>query len=417
MRCPKCGFDQTEARECARCGIVVDRWRAGERARPVRSTPPPAARLRWSPALAALGLLVTAGVGWRVLSKPATPPSTAPISHAEPPALVASSDPELPAVPVEIPSEPLPALPPLAADAPVREAPLAGACPLSSGLTGSIPGRGPVSSSWREGARGFADAVQEQARVKAPLLVYFYTDWCPYCRELERTVLSDYGFDRYRAVRARVNPEAGHDERALANRFGVDAYPRVFLIASSSGLPVRISLSPSERKEGSSGFVSSEELLVRFDGVRKRAVAELARQGYDRGRGGDVAGAIQVLDEALAMDPDRAEAWLQRGMARQESGDTQGAYEDFRTAISLQRSYFDVYARVAFDLGQKGNWDAAAACWTAFLQDGPREGKAFLERSRAHAQRGDLRRAREDAEEACRLGEPAACGVATTLGG
>lgn len=330
----------------------------------------------------------------------------------EPPAPVERPPVESSALPADIPSEPLPSLPPLAAEAPPREAPAAGACLLASGPTGSIPSRGPVSSSWQEGARGFTDALGEQARAKAPLLVYFYTDWCPYCRELERTVLSDSSFDRYRAVKARVNPEAGREERALANRFGVNAYPRLFLLASSSGSPTQVNLGARERTDGPYRFASAAELLESFEQERTRAAAELLRLGYDRRRSGDAAGALPVLDEALAMDPERAEAWLQRGMARQESGDTAGAYEDFRTALSLQRSYFDVYARVAFDLGQKGKWDEAAACWTAFLQDGPREGKALLERSRAHAQRGDLKRAREDAEEACRLGESAACGVA-----
>lgn len=415
MRCPKCGCDQPEALECARCGVVVARWRAGERPKPVRASSPlgPSPRRGSSAvglALLGLGVLAAFGVGARFFRE--LPPASVPTSRTE--AGMAEQRPaDSVALRVDIPAERFPSPPPLAT---AREAPAPESCPLASGRGAWVASRSPVSSYWQEGARGFADAGREQARVKAPLLVYFYTDWCPYCRELDRTVLSDSSFDRFRAVKVRVNPEAGPEERAIADRFGVNGYPSLFLIASPSVSPQPMSLGTREQ-DGPFRFLTVAEILQGFEDERTRAVAGLVLLGHDRREGGDVAGAIQALDEAVGMEPERAEAWLQRGLARHESGDTEGAYEDYRAALSLQRGYFDVYARVAFDLGQKGKWDEAAACWTAFLQEGPRDGKALLERSRAHAHRGDRRRAREDAEEACRLGDSGACGVATSLKG
>jgi thiol-disulfide isomerase/thioredoxin len=38
---------------------------------------------------------------------------------------------------------------------------------------------------WLFGATGYARAVELQREMKIPLVVYFYTDWCPYCRSLE----------------------------------------------------------------------------------------------------------------------------------------------------------------------------------------------------------------------------------------
>jgi Tfp pilus assembly protein PilF len=416
MRCPKCGFEQSEASECGRCGVIMNRWRAGEAPR-TRPTPPPPRRASSSRAgfaLLALGLLTTAGLGLLILRRPAASPrppaASGAVSEApvEPRPAVATT-----ALPADPPAAPLPS-PPLSTGA---MAPVAAACPLASGPGVSVPSRPFVSTSWQRGARGFADATQEQARVKAPLLVYFYTDWCRYCREFDRTLLPDSGFGSYRAVRVRVNPEAGREEKALADRFGVTGYPTVYMINAPSVSPAELHLGSRAEKEGPFNFFSGAELVAQCEKQRQRSVAELVYLGFERRQSGDAAGAIRALDEALEMEPEKAEAWLQRGITRQKSGDSDRAYEDYRTALSLKRGYFDVYAEVAIDLGQKGRWDEAAACWTSLLQDTPQEPRAFLERSRAHAHRGDRERAREDAEAACRLGHPRACGWAAALKG
>ena len=41
---------------------------------------------------------------------------------------------------------------------------------------------------WLFGATGYQRALELQREMKIPLVVYFYTDWCPYCRTLD----SDY---------------------------------------------------------------------------------------------------------------------------------------------------------------------------------------------------------------------------------
>jgi tetratricopeptide (TPR) repeat protein len=315
--------------------------------------------------------------------------------------------------PVELPTQPF--LAPAAA-AP-SEAPLANSCPLSSGAPGVLPSRAAVSNAWQDGSASFVSARQEQATFRAPLLVYFYTDWCPYCRAFDQTVLKDSTFDRYPALRVRVNPERSDADRALANEFGVDRYPRVFLLASSFAEPRLMDLGTERLPDGSYRFKPAAEIVSDFDRQVMNAASALLRLGYDRRKQGDPRTAIRALTEALLIDPQRAEAWLHRGLAEQEAGEPERAYEDFRTALSLQRGYVDVYASVAYDLGKSERWDEAAACWTAYLEGGPRDPRALYERSRAHARRGDLVRAREDMGEACKLGDDAACSVASSLKG
>lgn len=55
------------------------------------------------------------------------------------------------------------------------------------------------------------------------MLVYFYTDWCPYCRSLDGVFQSKNFRTRYASmVKVKINPETGWREHALADRFHIE---------------------------------------------------------------------------------------------------------------------------------------------------------------------------------------------------
>lgn len=86
---------------------------------------------------------------------------------------------------------------------------------------------------WQTAESGLGPAQQLAARDGRPLLVYVYTDWCRYCRELEANWLQHPDVDRILArsvVRVRVNPERSDTERALSQEFGVRSYPTLLLV-------------------------------------------------------------------------------------------------------------------------------------------------------------------------------------------
>jgi thiol-disulfide isomerase/thioredoxin len=84
------------------------------------------------------------------------------------------------------------------------------ACPIAEVPPAPLTS-GEVPPAWLAGVPGFTQGVERQRTTRAPLLLYFYTDWCGYCRQVERDIFSLPDFDRTLGqtnIRVRVNPEA-----------------------------------------------------------------------------------------------------------------------------------------------------------------------------------------------------------------
>ena len=105
------------------------------------------------------------------------------------------------------------------------------------------------STSWLDGAAGYADAVRRQRSTGAPMLVYFRTDWCPYCRRFDGLVEEEpVRAGLASTIKVRINPELGDAESALfKSEFKGKAYPSVYLV-DAGGTKTKISHSgPAER--------------------------------------------------------------------------------------------------------------------------------------------------------------------------
>lgn len=123
------------------------------------------------------------------------------------------------------------------------------------------PASSVAPSLWQEGARGHERARGAAQAAAQPLLVYFYTDWCPYCRELQRELLDSGEVEAYlRGItRVRINPEKGAEEARLAREYGVTGYPALFLIADG-GPPQRVSR--SVRRDGQRRLMTPQEFVA-----------------------------------------------------------------------------------------------------------------------------------------------------------
>jgi len=242
--CPKCGFAQPAAPECARCGIVVARFRREAApaphavvARGLATVPP--TRSSAMPAIAVLvvlaglaasayGLMKAKGAiesvtavaaPRRARRSSAGPAHDSQTARVEEPRSADAASPEPSREEVR---EGTPSSAPVSDRSSTEIAPAAPAAP-------GRQARRAISSSWREGASGFSDAESDRKRLGAPMAVYFFTDWCGWCRRFESAYLPSPEVEEYLndVVRVRINPENGSAERALAEHGHQDVTERI----------------------------------------------------------------------------------------------------------------------------------------------------------------------------------------------
>jgi thiol-disulfide isomerase/thioredoxin len=95
---------------------------------------------------------------------------------------------------------------------------------------------------WLYDSAGYARALDLQRELNVPLVVYFYTDWCPFCQALDSDYLSASSVQQYLrgVVKVRINPEHGPSERGISNQYGVTGYPSFFVMRNLSSAPRNI---------------------------------------------------------------------------------------------------------------------------------------------------------------------------------
>lgn len=232
MNCPRCGLEQPEAPECSGCGVVLAKVGREPSPRPaVPPSAPPVERPRSSLAGGVLLAALVIALGFLVFPR-APAPTLPPVEETATEA-----------------SEPLESPPvrraAVSAEAPEPAAPAAaitadGQAVFEPPQRERRPARFPTT--WYEGHTGYQKAVQEAKEDGTPLAVYFYTDWCGYCRQLEKGLLSKPEVQQpfQYLVKVRINPEQGQAERAIADQYGVTGYPSFFILPSADGQAERV---------------------------------------------------------------------------------------------------------------------------------------------------------------------------------
>ena len=413
MICPKCALEQPEASECGRCGVIVARYRRpvtspSDKA-PLEISKPPLRQgsrsiglLEWL-SLAAVVALVTVWVVRRDRTRHGAEASrsVAPTTDVAPPPLAMGADRTPP--PVTMPA----GTPEADQTSSNRSEALPTArCPLSDHGFGAPPAHGRVSSDWYTSPGDLQRPFSEQESAEAPLVVYVYTDWCPYCRAFERGLLTSSVVDQYlrdNTVKLRLNPETSREANALSHKLGVKGYP-TFLVSVPGDTPQPVSI----YAEGTH-LKAPEEFIKEIEGGVVRGAESLLQAGRRAREARDFRESVRLLTMALRITAGEPRAYLERGLSLAESGSTDEALDDLARVARERPDEIFAYQYADYLLGRLGRWDEVIACWTGALERNASSGKAYLARARALGRKGLRGLSQSDADKASALGESEGC--------
>lgn len=138
----------------------------------------------------------------------------------------------------------------------------------------------------------FAAAVRTAKQTKRPVLVYFTTSWCGYCRVMERETFPDAAVGAQSARYIPVKLDAEKEGKELAKRFGVASFPNFLFLDGQEKLIAQFE-----------GFLTAKEFVARID--------QILDHGSIRAK----------IDRALKANPKDGKANAQDAVLRLGDGD------------------------------------------------------------------------------------------------
>jgi tetratricopeptide (TPR) repeat protein len=132
-------------------------------------------------------------------------------------------------------------------------------------------------------------------------------------------------------------------------------------------------------------------------------VNDLIGKAKDLMNARDFKGAIKALDEAIKLQPDNANLYLMRAMAKNMDGDFVGAEKDARKAIELDPNNDQAWENLAWALLKQGKYAEALEAAEQALKLNPKNALALSIRAFAKEKLGDKQGAQKDIEAAASM--------------
>jgi len=112
---------------------------------------------------------------------------------------------------------------------------------------------------------------------------------------------------------------------------------------------------------------------------------------------------VRFYTEALRLNPDYPEAFVNRANARRTQGDLEGALRDYSAAIGLKNDYAVAFYNRANTRRAQGDLERALQDYSEAIRLSPDYVEAMVNRANARRAQGDLESALQDYNDAIRL--------------
>ncbi|MGB3205646.1 MAG: tetratricopeptide repeat protein [Crinalium sp.] len=126
--------------------------------------------------------------------------------------------------------------------------------------------------------------------------------------------------------------------------------------------------------------------IISTTAVEKKGAVDFLRGGLDKVGKGDFTGAIALYDRAISLNPNLAEAYNNRGLARSKLQDFTGAIADYDRAISLNPNLAEAYNNQGLARSKLQDFTGAIALYNRAISLNPNLAEAYANRGFAHRQ-------------------------------
>jgi thioredoxin-related protein len=211
----------------------------------------------------------------------------------------------------------------------------------------------------------YAVASKQAQESEKPLLLKFYTGWCPFCAKMDKTTWVDPSV--VAAVKSFVPGKINADTDTVAvNRYKTTGFPTIIVAEPDGDQVIRLEgyKSPEQMTGYLKAFLAHEDALAKsfaaLDANKKDVPALLSLGDFYLGAGLD-AMAVETFGKAvkLAQGPDSVSAGAGSGLALVRTGDTKKAGKPLEQALAASAGAPPPRLLLALGLRARAEGDAA----------------------------------------------------------
>ena len=164
-------------------------------------------------------------------------------------------------------------------------------------------------TDWYHGASGYEDALEEVIGEEKPLILYFHSESCKWCKKLDSEYLASYEVDQFLSNIPKVEISSSEEasEKALYDKYGVTGVPAFFVLMPSMDSKPAKSISPFIKGKHN----TTDEFV---DAIKRRIIYKYNNKGYSLFKNKQYEEALKYYEMTLNFDSENVYAYYAMGL-------------------------------------------------------------------------------------------------------